>query len=87
MDKEIKVKDFTMASIGIFQGEKFIECDNDWSGLKDRATKMTWQSGENHTISTIKFEGTDEEPRVKEGTVLFKFSKIKDTVYIIDAFD
>lgn len=87
MNKEIKIKDFTMSSLGIFEGEKFIECDTDWSLLKENAAKMTAMSGIKHTISTLQFEGTEENPIILKGKDLFSFSLHDDTVYIVDVIE
>lgn len=48
----------------------------------DQATIIANEGVSKVTISTLDFAGTDEEPTIKEGTVIMKFYKIDDTVYI-----
>lgn len=48
----------------------------------DQATTIANEGVSKCTIATLKFAGTDEEPIVQEGTVIMKFTKVGDTVYI-----
>lgn len=78
---EIKIKNFTGSSYGVFENGEFISTNN-WQEMIDQATFIA-NEGNNHcTIATLKFSGTDEEPTVEEGVVIMKFYKVNDTVYI-----
>lgn len=84
---DVKVKNFTSSSYGIFENGKFItSCDN-WQEMIDRATVIANEGVSKCTIATLRFAGTDEEPIVKEGIVIMKFYKIDDTVYITNQLD
>lgn len=79
---EIKIKNFTSSSYGVFENGEFISANNDWQKMIDQATLIA-NEGNNHcTIATLKFSGTDEEPTVEEGVVIMRFYKVNDTVYI-----
>lgn len=78
---DIKVKNFTGSSYGIFENGKFIS-SNDWDKMIYQATIIANEGVSKVTISTLEFAGIDEEPIVNEGTVIMKFYKIDDTVYI-----
>lgn len=82
--KNIKVKDFTGTSLGLFKDGEFINCDADWTNLKNMAVNLTFNSGEKHNISFIEFEGPDDDPVIIEGKQLFAFTRLYDSVYIID---
>lgn len=84
---EIKIKNFTTSSYGIFEDGKFITSCDGWDKMIDQATIIANEGVSNVTISTLKFDGTDEEPIVKEGTVIMKFYKLDDTVYITNQLD
>ena len=77
-----KVKNFTGSSYGIFEDGKFITSNDGWDKMIDQATIIANEGVSKVTISTLDFAGTDEEPTIKEGTVIMKFYKIDDTVYI-----
>lgn len=78
---EIKIKNFTGSSYGVFENGEFISTNN-WQEIIDQATLIA-NEGNNHcTIATLKFSETDEEPTVEEGVVIMKFYKVNDTVYI-----
>lgn len=79
---DIKVKNFTISSYGIFENGKFKSSNDSWDKMIDQATIIANEGVSKVTISTLEFAGTDEEPIVKEGTVIMKFYKIDDTVYI-----
>lgn len=79
---DIKVKNFTNSSYGIFENGKFISSNDSWDKMIDQATVIANEGVSKVTISTLEFPGTDEEPIVKEGTVIMEFYKIDDTVYI-----
>ena len=83
---DIKVKNFTGSSYGIFEDGKFITSNDGWDKMIERATIIANEGVSKVTISTLGFAGTDEEPIVKEGTVIMKFYKIDDTVYITSQF-
>lgn len=84
---DIKVKNFTSSSYGIFEDGKFITSINDWQEMIDRATAIANEGVSKCTIATLKFVGTDEEPKVEEGTIIMKFYKVDDTVYITNQLD
>lgn len=79
---DIKVKNFTGSSYGIFEDGKFITSNDGWDKMIDQATTIANDGIGKCTIATLEFAGTDEEPTIKEGTVIMKFYKIDDTVYI-----
>lgn len=79
---DVKVKNFTSSSYGVFENGKFVSAHVDWQGMIDQATLITNEGVSTCTIATLKFAGTDEEPTVEEGVVIMKFRKIEDTVYI-----
>lgn len=79
---DIKVKNFTISNYGIFENGKFISSNDSWDKMIDQATIIANEGVSKVTISTLEFAGTDEEPIVNEGTVIMKFYKINDTVYI-----
>lgn len=81
---DIKVKNFAGSSYGIFEDGKFITIPDGWDEMIERATVIANEGVSRVTISTLEFAGTDEEPIVKEGTVIMKFQKIDDSVYIIN---
>lgn len=81
---DIKVKNFASNSYGIFKDGKFITIPDGWYEMIERAIIIANEGVSKVTISTLEFAGTDEEPIVKEGTVIMKFHKIDDTVYIIN---
>ncbi len=81
---DIKVKNFASNSYGIFEDGKFITIPDGWYEMIERAIIIANEGVSKVTISTLEFAGTDEEPIVKEGTVIMKFHKIDDTVYIIN---
>lgn len=80
----IKVKNFASHSYGIFEDGKFITIPDGWYEMIERAIIIANEGVSKVTISTLEFAGTDEEPIVKDGTVIMKFHKIDDTVYIIN---
>lgn len=79
---EIKVKNFTGSSYGVFENGNFINGNDGWQKMIDQATAIANEGVSKCTIATLKFAGTDEEPTVQEGTVIMQFYKVKDTVYI-----
>lgn len=81
---DIKVKNFASNSYGIFEDGKFITIPDGWYEMIERAIIIANEGVSKVTISTLEFAGTDEEPIVKECTVIMKFHKIDDTVYIIN---
>ena len=85
--KEIKVKNFTGSSYGIFENGRFISSGDGFNDMMDRATLIANEGVSSVTIATLKFSGTDENPIVKEGVVIMKFYKIDDTVYITNQLD
>lgn len=85
--EDIKVKNFTGSSYGIFEDGKFITSNDGWDKMIDQATLIANEGIGKCTIATLKFEGTDEEPIIKDGTVIMKFYKIDDTVYITNQLD
>lgn len=84
---DIKVKNFTGSSYGIFEDGKFITSNDGFDKMIDQATAIANEGASKVTISTLKFAGTDEEPIIKQGTVIMKFYKINDTVYITNQLD
>lgn len=87
MKATIKVKNFTGSSYGVFENSEFITTCDSWGEMVGRATTLSYESGNTCSIATLQFEGTEEDPKVKEGTVIMKFSKVKDTVYITNQLD
>lgn len=85
--KDIKVKNFTSSSYGVFEMGKFITICDSWEEMVDRATVLSYESGNTCSIATLNFTGTEESPVIIEGTTIMKFHKIKDTVYISNALD
>lgn len=83
----IKVKNFTCSSYGVFENGEFITTCDSWEEMIDRATTLSHESGNTCSIATLQFEGTEEDPKVKEGVVIMKFSKVKDTIYITNQLD
>ena len=79
---DVKVKNFTSSSYGVFENGKFISAHVNWQEMIDQATLIANEGVSACTIATLKFAGTDEEPTVEEGIVIMKFRKIEDTVYI-----
>ena len=65
---DIKVKNFTGSSYGIFEDGKFITSNDGWDKMIDQATIIANEGVSKVTISTLDFAGTDEEPTIKEGT-------------------
>lgn len=84
---DIKVKNFTGSSYGIFEDGKFITIPDGWDEMIERATIIANEGVSKVTISTLGFAGADEEPIIKEGTVIMKFYKIDDAVYITNQLD
>lgn len=84
---DVKVKNFTSSSYGVFEDGKFITSIDDWQEMIDLATVIANEGISKCTIATLKFTGTDEEPIVQEGTVIMKFYKLDDTVYITNQLD
>lgn len=85
--KDIKVKNFTGSSYGIFENGKFITSNDGFDNMIEQATSIANEGVSKVTIATLKFSGTDENPIVKEGTVIMKFYKLDDTVYITNQLD
>ena len=79
---EIKIKNFTGSCYGVFENGNFISSNDGWQKMIDQATTIANEGVSKCTIATLKFAGTDEEPIVQEGTVIMKFTKVGDTVYI-----
>lgn len=77
---DIKVKNFTGSSYGIFEDGKFITSNDGWDKMIDQATIIANEGVSKVTISTLDFAGTDEEPTIKEGTVIMKFYKMENPV-------
>ncbi len=84
---DIKVKNFTVNSYGIFENGEFITSNDGWDKMIDQATTIANEGVSKVTISTLKFSGTDEEPIIEEGTTIMKFYKVNDTVYITNQLD
>ena len=84
---DIKVKNFTGSSYGIFEDGKFITSNDGFDKMIDQATVIANEGISTVTIATLKFLGTDENPIVKEGIVIMKFCKVDDTVYITNQLD
>lgn len=84
---DIKVKNFTGSSYGIFENGKFITSNDGFDKMIYQATTIANEGEGRVTISTLKFAGSDEHPIVKEGTVIMMFYKIDDTVYITNQLD
>ena len=84
---DIKVKNFTGSSYGIFEDGKFITSNDGFDKMIDQATVIANEGVSTVTIATLKFLGTDENPIVKEGIVIMKFCKVDDTVYITNQLD
>lgn len=80
--KDIKVKNFTGSDYGVFENGEFINSNDGWEKMINQATEIANEGNNRCTIATLEFTETDEEPIVKEGTVIMQFVKIKDTVYI-----
>lgn len=79
---EIKIKNFTGSSYGVFENGKFINSNDGWEKMINRAAQIANEGNNLCTIATIRFAGTDEEPTIEEGIVIMRFYKVKDTVYI-----
>ena len=84
---DIKVKNFTGSSYGIFEDGKFITSNDGFDKMIDQATVIANEGISTVTIATLKFLGTDENPIVKEGIVIMKFYKVGDIVYITNQLD
>ena len=84
---DIKVKNFTGSSYGIFEDGKYITSNDGFDKMIDQATVIANEGISTVTIATLKFLGTDENPIVKEGIVIMKFCKVDDTVYITNQLD
>ena len=84
---DIKVKNFTGSSYGIFEDGKFITSNDGFDKMINQATVIANEGVSSVTIATLKFLGTDENPIVKEGVVIMKFYKVDDTVYITNQLD
>ena len=84
---DIKVKNFTGSSYGIFEDGKFITSNDGFDKMIDQATVIANEGVSTVTIATLKFLGTDENPIVKEGIVIMKFYKVGDIVYITNQLD
>ena len=84
---DIKVKNFTGSSYGIFEDGKYITSNDGFDKMIDQATVIANEGVSTVTIATLKFLGTDENPIVKEGIVIMKFCKVDDTVYITNQLD
>ena len=84
---DIKVKNFTGSSYGIFEDGKFITSNDGFDKMINQATVIANEGVSSVTIATLKFLGTDENPIVKEGVVIMKFYKVDDTVYITNRLD
>lgn len=80
---EVKVKNFAISSYGVFENGEFITTNSSFDELIQRATIIAAEIVDNKcTIATLKFTGTDEDPKVEEGTVIMVFTNINGTVYI-----
>lgn len=79
---DVKVKNFTGSSYGIFEDGKFITSNDGWDKMIDQATVIANEGKSKCTIAVLEFAGTDEDPQVKEGVVIMQFYKVKDTVFI-----
>ena len=84
---DIKVKNFTGSSYGIFEDGKYITSNDGFDKMIDQATVIANEGVSTVTIATLKFLGTDENPIVKEGIVIMKFYKVGDIVYITNQLD
>lgn len=80
---EAKVKNFATNCYGVFENGEFNTTYSSFDELIQRATILAAERGDNKcTIATLKFTGTDEDPKVQEGTVIMSFTNINGVVYI-----
>ena len=55
--------------------------------MREQAVRLAYRQEKKVSISAIKYEGTDEDPVIKEGQPIMQFSKHNDTVYIVGGID
>lgn len=82
----IKIKDFTGSCFGVFVEGKFVS-SNDWQAMREQAVRLAYEQEEKVSISAMRYEGTDEDPVIKEGQPIIQFSKHNDAVYIVSGID
>ena len=84
---DIKVKNFTCSCYGIFENGEFITTGDGFDKMIDQATQIADEGVSTVTISTLNFAGSEEQPTIIEGTIIMKFYKIGDTVYITNQLE
>ncbi len=70
----------------LFMEGEFV-CSDDWQAMREQAVRLAYRQEKKVSISAIKYEGTDEDPVIKEGQPIMQFSKHNDTVYIVGGID
>lgn len=87
MDKSLNVKNFAAGCYGVFENGLFITSRDEFDKMIEQATMIANEGKSTVTISTLNFAGNEEQPTIIEGTVIMKFYKVYDTVYISNQLD
>ncbi len=72
---------------GVFENGQFITSRDEFDKMIEQATMIANEGKSTVTISTLNFAGNEEQPTIIEGTVIMKFYKVYDTVYISNQLD
>lgn len=85
--KDTEVRNLTCGCYGIFENGEFITTGDGFDKMIDQATQIADEGVSTVTIATLNFTGADNSPIIKEGSVIMKFYKLGNTIYITNQLD